>query len=66
MEAETANHCTVLMMLHDNVFDKYRDERASKRKQQQIKTGQNQGKEEGQTPKVLLKILLKGSITDYA
>jgi len=40
-----------MMLLHDIVFDKYRDDSISTRSQKQIKMGQSQGKEEGQTPK---------------
>jgi hypothetical protein len=52
MEAETSNHYTILMvLLHDNVFDKHRDDSINTRKQRQIKTWAEPGQKEGQTPK---------------
>jgi hypothetical protein len=59
MEAGTSNHCVLLMMmLHESLFDKYRDVNISARKQKQIKTGAEPWqrrratpKEEGQPPK---------------
>jgi hypothetical protein len=52
MEAEISYHSTLLMMLlHDNVFDKYRDYSISTRKQKQIKTGAEPGQRRRSNPK---------------
>jgi hypothetical protein len=52
METENSNHSTLLMMLlHDDVFDKYRDYSISTRKQKQIKTGAEPGQRRRATHK---------------
>lgn len=70
MEAETSNHCRLLMMLlHDQVFDKYRYDSISTRNKSKSTQGQNQSKEKGQTPVLRLSVIedhVKICITDYA
>jgi hypothetical protein len=51
-EAKTSNHSTLLMMLmYDNVFDKYKDDSVSIRKRKQINTRAEAGQRRRANPK---------------